>query len=408
MKILIVAMYFPPAGGAGVHRPLNLSRHLAELGFDVHVLAPTNPKWIYADPSLKEPENVTVHRVRNVGPRGRTRSEELAGAGLLSRARTHAAVSFRRVLVPDASVFWSLAAARAAVRLVRREKFDVVLTTSPPISVHLAGLFAKRRTGVTWVADVRDSFLTPDRRRHVRGEARLQRLVARNADAITAATEGFADEMRALHPRGPVETIENGCDFDDFDGLEYRRGDRFRITHTGDVVRGRRDARPFFEALARAEGDPVARFVGGIRVTDTPLLDELELADRIELIPFQPHDKVNALQRDSDALLLVLADAEDAGRKIISAKLYEYLSAGRPILAAVPPDGEAAALIRETGAGVVVAPSDVDGLTAALDDLERRWRNGELDPITLTDEQRAKLSRRERAERLAVLLRKVA
>jgi hypothetical protein len=40
VKVLLVTMYFPPAGGAGVHRPLKLARHLSELGLDVHVLAP--------------------------------------------------------------------------------------------------------------------------------------------------------------------------------------------------------------------------------------------------------------------------------------------------------------------------------------------------------------------------------
>jgi glycosyltransferase involved in cell wall biosynthesis len=407
VKVLIIAMYFPPAGGAGVQRPLKLSRHLADLGFEVHVVAPDDPKWVYRDLSLRIPENVIVHRVKNRGPRARIRSEELAGAGLVSKARTHAAVQFRRVLMPDASVIWSLAAGRAAARLVRELGIDVVLTTSPPISVNLAGLIAKRKTGVPWVADLRDSFLSPDRRRHVRGEARLQRRVAEQADAITAATEGFAAEMRALDPHGPVTVIENGSDFDDFDGLEYRRGDRFRITHTGGFI-SRRDARPFFEALKQAEGNPVARFVGGVRVIDAPLLEELDLGDRLEVIPFQPHDKTNALQRDSDALLLLLADAGEAGRKIISAKVYEYLSAGRPILAAVPPDGEAAALIRETGAGVVVAPTDVDGMAAALGDLARRWRENTLEAPSLTDEQRAGLSRRERAERLAEILRSVA
>jgi glycosyltransferase involved in cell wall biosynthesis len=304
-------------------------------------------------------------------------------------------------------VIWSLAAGRAAARLVEELGIDVVLTTSPPISVNLAGLHAKKKTGVPWVADLRDSFLSPDRRRHVRGEARLQRKVAASANAITTATEGFAAEMRALNPRGPVEVIENGCDFDDFDGLEYRRGDRFRITHTGGFT-SRRDARPFFEALKQAEGDPVARFVGGVRVVDAPLLAELDLGDRLEVIPFQPHDKANELQKDSDALLLLLAESGEAGRKIISSKVYEYLSAGRPILAAVPPDGEAAALIRETGAGVVVAPTDVEGMANALGDLARQWRDNELVAPELSEELRFKLSRRERAERLAEILRKVA
>ena len=88
--------------------------------------------------------------------------------------------------------------------------------------------------------------------------------------------------------------------------------------------------------------------------------------------------------------------------------MFEYLAAERPILAAVPPDGEAAALLRETGAGVVVAPAD-DGMAiaAALSELAGRWRAGELDGTPLSPESASRLSRRARAEELAALLEEV-
>ena len=406
MRILLATMYFPPAGGAGVHRPLKLAGHLADLGHQVHVIAPDDPKWVHRDESLREPVGVAVHRVRNVGPPARLARDVLYGARPFERLGVRALVAFRRVLVPDASVLWSAAAAVGAIRLVRRHGIDVVVTTSPPISVNLVGLAAKRATGVRWVADLRDSFLTPDRRRHVRGERRLARLVARYADAIATATRGIGDEMRALAPRGPVEVIENACDFEEFEGLSYRPGERFRLTHTGSFV-SRREARTFFEALARTNGATVARFVGGLRAADEPFIRELELGERLEVVPFQPHDRTLALQRDSEALLLLLADAGEAGRKILSAKVFEYLAAGRPILAVVPPDGEAAALVRETGAGIVVAPDDVEGIAGAIGELERRWRAGELGPVELSPELRERLSRRERAERLERLLEQV-
>jgi len=289
---------------------------------------------------------------------------------------------------------------------VRRLDIDVVLTTSPPVSVHFAGLAAQRRTNVKWVADLRDSFVSPDRHRHIRGEPQLQRLVARRADAITAATDGFAEEMRALAPRGPVEVIENGSDFESFEGIEYTPGERFRLTHTGTIGSIRRDVRPFLAALARTDGDIVARFVGGMRAVDAALVAELGLEDRVELIPFRPHAETVRLQRDSEALLMVLP-AVDSARKIQSAKIFEYLAADRPVLGLVPPDGEAARLIRRLGAGVVVAPGDVDQIAAALADLERRWREGTLRAPNLSEEDRAGLSRRERAERMSALLERI-
>ena len=56
----MVSLYWPPAGGAGVQRPLKLAGHLAALGHDVHVLAPDDPKWLHRVPSLVSPPGVTV------------------------------------------------------------------------------------------------------------------------------------------------------------------------------------------------------------------------------------------------------------------------------------------------------------------------------------------------------------
>ena len=386
-------------------RPLKLAGHLVELGFDVHVLAPDDPKWVHRDPSLGSPPGVTVHRTRNPGPPA-ARWLDLPDARGVARLRLLARLNARRLSVPDAGVYWSLSSVRTALRIVEREGIDVLLTSSPPISVNLLGALVRGRARIPWIADLRDSPLSPDRRRHIRGERAVARLVARRADAIVTATRGIADEMRELAPRGRVETIENAADFDDFAGLEYTRGDRFRITHTGSFV-GRRDARPFLQALARADG-VVARFVGDFPAADRAYLDELGLEGRVETVDYRPRAETLAEQRAADALLLLLPDTGRAGRGILTTKLFEYLAAGRPILAVVQPDSEAAALVEETGAGTVVAPGDVDGIATALRELERRWRGGELAPLELDDELRRRLDRRERAERLAALLRRVA
>jgi glycosyltransferase involved in cell wall biosynthesis len=88
--------------------------------------------------------------------------------------------------------------------------------------------------------------------------------------------------------------------------------------------------------------------------------------------------------------------------------VFEYLAAERPILAVVPPDGAAAELLRETGAGIVVAPDDIDGMRAALADLDTRFKAGTLDDTQLSEEWRERLSRRTRVEELADLVRSLA
>src|SRR6478672_10132772 len=139
MKLLLVTLYFPPAGGGGVPRPLKFASHLPALGIETHVLAPADPKWVHTDDDLPLPTQAWVHRVRFIGPRGLKPAEELHGKEGLERFGTQARLFGRRLLVPDENVSWNLTALPFAVRLARRERFDAVLTTSPPGSVHLIG-----------------------------------------------------------------------------------------------------------------------------------------------------------------------------------------------------------------------------------------------------------------------------
>ena len=411
MKVLLVTLYWPPAGGGGVQRPLKTATHLPALGIETHVLAPDDPRWVHRDEELEPPTQAWVHRARYVGPEGRRPADELHGTQGLERFSKQVSLFGRRLLVPDENVAWNLTAIPAAARIVREEGIDVVLTTSPPNSIHLIGAAVKRLTGIRWVADLRDSLTGHPHRRTestaVRAKEQTQRviasLVARTADAIVAASEAIADEARTLEPKGQVLTIANGCDFDDFDGLEYTAGERFRITHTGSFF-GKRDPRPFLTALAESKTDAVARFVGDFRPADREFAESLDLGNRLELHPFLPRRQALTLQRDSEALLLLIPEADGRGRGVLSGKVFEYLASERPILAAVPPDGAAAELIRESKAGVIAPPDDPAALREALDGLVSRFHAGSLDGKPLAPRLRKRLDRKARVSELADLL----
>jgi glycosyltransferase involved in cell wall biosynthesis len=417
VKLLLVTLYFPPAGGGGVQRPLKFATHLPALGIETHVLAPDLAGAAPVDDELELPTQAWVHRVRYVGPRGDRPAERLRGKAGLARVGTQAALLGRRMLVPDENMPWSTLALPAALRIARREEIDAVLTTSPPGSLHLVGAAVKKATGAVWVADLRDSLTAhPHRRGNESRLSRLKetaaggvaRLVASQADAIVAASDAIAEEARALKPRGRVVTIENGCDFDDFAALEHRPSERLRITHAGSFY-GKRDPKPFLRALSESGLDDVlVRFVGEMRRSDLDYVEELGLGDRVEVTGYVPRRRSLELQRDSEALLLLIPDAGGRGRGVLSGKVFEYLAAERPILAAVPPEGAAARLVQETGAGVVAPADDVDALRDALVELHARWRAGSLNGTPLAPEWRDRLSRARRVEELADLLRGLA
>jgi glycosyltransferase involved in cell wall biosynthesis len=417
VKVLLVTRHFPPSSGGGVQRPLKFATHLPALGIETHVLTPEAGGSGAAGEELELPTQAWIHRVRYVGPSAARPTEQLSAKQGLARVGTQAALFGRKLLVPDENVPWSTFALPVAVRLVRREGIDVVLTTSPPPSLHLLGAAVKRTTGAAWVADLRDPLTShPHRRGYESQLARVKekavggvgRLVASQADAIVAASDAIAEEIRALEPKGAVFTIENGCDFDDFAGLEHHASDRFRITHAGHF-HGKRDPKPFLRALA-ASGldDVVVRFAGDFRTADREFAESLGLGDRFELLGNVSRRRSLELQRDSDALLLLIPESGGRGRGVLTGKIFEYLAAERPILAVVPPDGAAARLLRDTGAGVVVPSDDVDATREALLDLHRRWKDGRLDGTPLSAEWRTRLSRSGRVEELADVLRSVA
>jgi glycosyltransferase involved in cell wall biosynthesis len=417
VKLLLVTRHFPPSSGGGVQRPLKFATHLPALGIETHVLAPDADGSAPPGAELELPTQAWIHRVRYVGPRAVRPSERLLARQGVARLGTQAALFGRKLLVPDENVPWSTFALPVAIRLVRREGIDVVLTTSPPPSLHLLGAAVKRATGAAWVADLRDPLTAhPHRRGYESQLARVKekavggvgRLVASQADAVVAASDAIAEEMRALEPKGEVVTIANGCDFDDFAGLHHHPSDRLRITHAGHF-HGKRDPKPFLRALAESGlDDAVVRFAGDFRTADREYAESLGLGDRVELLGNVSRRRSLELQRDSEVLLLLIPESGGRGRGVLTGKIFEYLAAERPILAAVPAEGAAARLIRDTGAGVVVPSEDVDALREALLDLHRRWKAGSLNGTPLSDEWRRRLSRDARAEELADVLRSVA
>jgi glycosyltransferase involved in cell wall biosynthesis len=69
-----------------------------------------------------------------------------------------------------------------------------------------------------------------------------------------------------------------------------------------------------------------------------------------------------ALQRRGDALLLLTSPHHVSHA---TGKIFEYLAAGRPIVA-LAEGNEAARIVDETGTGLTVAPDDVEGIMGAL------------------------------------------
>jgi len=401
---LIICHDFPPVGGIAVQRPLKFAKYLGEFGWKVTVLTADHVYSATPDPSLLDeiPEDVQIVRVtdpvskqlarwsgRIVGdgatpasqpsPQARRPLWKRLAWGAWKWAQQHA-------LIPDESVVWAIRAGLAARRIVRRRVIHCIYTTSGPQSTQLAGLIASAFTRTPWIADFRDPW-TDNLHFHHRGwraalERRLERMIFARAAAIVTVTDGFWRLFAAKYPRRALDihVIRNGVDEADFPPAPARRrseGEPFTFFYGGILYPGR-SADALFQAVhlllqsGRVEPSRIRiQFAG---VLDYPghdhharLIRDLGLEAVIEPLGYLPRREALARMLAADATLLIGDQAEQA-KDYVPGKLYEYLYAGRPILAMLR-EGEAADLIRREQAGIIVPPDDPDAISQAMLDL---------------------------------------
>jgi len=373
-SILLVCHFYPPSAGAAVQRPVSMARHLRRMGHRVTIL--TTGAFGRLGP---EEERDVVRTFDLQLLRARLLGERQATPILEAETYTNRPHPLSYVLVPEALVLaWAPFAVARAVALHRRERFDCVITTSPPESGHLAG-WVLQRIGARWIADIRDGWIfesyRPDwpTRLQDRLDRRLERRLMQSADAVTCVAEPLADYFRSELGANAV-VVPNGWDPEALGGTAGHPPDvidpaRVSLVHTGRLEVVDRDPAPLIEALralAREEPAVAARlelvFAGTFTERERELFRSDVAPARIVVAGNLPRREALALQRAADGLLLITAGTR---RHEVTGKLFEYLGVGRPILALA--DGtEAARIVRETEAGLTIAAGDPVAARRAL------------------------------------------
>jgi glycosyltransferase involved in cell wall biosynthesis len=280
--------------------------------------------------------------------------------------------------IPDQEIGWLLPAISRGLNACWREHPDVIYSSAPPWTGHLVAGVIASLTGRPWVADFRDPWARAPWRsaRMLRFEKRaaemLERLVVTTADALMFTTRAARDEFVAHHGdrlADKCHVVRNGCDPATFDGVEgCPPKDRFVLMHAGSLY-GRRNPIPLLRAVASAARhgrlDPARfrlRFVGTVADVDLGrAVSELGLDAVVECVPRVSHRESLVEIRSASALLLL----QPGTTMSVPAKTFEYLAAGRPVLA-LAEEGETAEIVRASGIGVAVAPADEAAIEQGL------------------------------------------
>jgi glycosyltransferase involved in cell wall biosynthesis len=420
--VLIVVHDYPPIYSAGTERVLKFSQHLPDFGYRPIILTTARYGGLSDDAEQKVfRAGDLVHTLFSP-----LRRRKVAGAAASDQVRI-ATVSNQsalgrlrdRAMLPDTKIGWRLPATRLGRRLVAELQPQIIFSSSPPETAHLIAGSLARATGVPWVADLRDGWLfeppVPDlRASSVRRalEGRMERAMAATAAAVVAVTDPIVEDLRERYAGiiGRTATISNGYDAAGFAGLERQRpaDGAFRLTYTGAFSGSSqgRSADSLFAAIAQvAAADPATplrlEIVGPVTDQERSLAERHGIAELVSFLPPVPRREAYQRQMDADALLLVTAPGV---RSVATSKLYDYIGAGRPILALA--EGNAAAeTVRRFGLGVTVAPDNLAAIADGLRELMRRHAAGEGWPGFA--EARRHFERRQLTESLARLFDEV-
>jgi glycosyltransferase involved in cell wall biosynthesis len=376
-SFLVLVHPYPPTPSSGAHRWGGIVKYLRRAGHDVRVVT-SGAFGPLADPDEERGVIRTLDLMASARLRRLAGLQPLARPGSGGGGGAELPGVLTKFVVPDAFLLsWAPMALRAAWSSLRQRPADCVITSSPNESTHLVGMALKRRFGNAWIADLRDGWtferFLPDFPTAAQRSlnASLERRALTRADAVTAATRPIADDLRARHAI-QVEHVPNAWDPDlEPAGAppEPARNGHIRLVHTGMLSGGwGRDPDALFTGLRRLlderpELQERLRFVvaGELSETDTRLIARERLDGVVSSVGYVPRADALRLQREADVLVLVTS--RHAGEA--TGKVFEYLAAGRPIVALAAAN-EAARIVEETGTGVAVDPADPDAVLDAL------------------------------------------
>ena len=427
-KVLILTYYWPPAGGPGVQRWLKFVKNLPALGWEPHVLTVRNGTYSATDEQLtaEVPGNVHVYKTKSRDPFRlytllKGKKDRSVPVALINIDRKRSAVDRiamyirSNFFIPDARKGWIPFAVKEALRIIREEQIDLLVSTGPPHSTHLAGLRIKKECGITWLADLRDPWTSVYYNDMLPRTARTRRIdkgyedrVLMHADAVTVVSRGMKEEFADRNPH--VEVVMNGFDPDDMPpAVQDIPADKFRLTYTGNF-KPNQHVPVLWDALIELleedtafATDFILHFVGNVDDRVAEYFNVHGMRHHLQLTGYVPHSLATAALTDS-ALLLFVVPSSRNNKLIITGKLFEYLASGRPILSVGPTGGDAAAVLGDTGRDGMIDYNDKENMKQCLLRHYHEWKQRGGKPGRLENSRLEKYSRQASAHKMAGIM----
>jgi len=375
-RCLIVTFYFPPTGGGGVQRITKLVKYLSRQEWQFHIITSAASGNLPSDTILLNeiPETVQIDRIP-----------------VSSKTREKAPLPFFKstffmrwisslIFIPDRYKKWIASAKNEILECLQRENYDLVLISTPPYSLAVLAAELTETIHIPVVLDMRDPWTTNPYKIyptawHLKKDRQLERETLEHiqygVSAYASLIEFYKRNIENFNPDN-WRHITNGFDEEDFKQLTPVALDnqQFNIAFSGTFYSHINNPRLLFKAIndlhADLKGKIKFHHIGSSHISLKKMAAAFNLSANIIEWGYHSHKECLNILAGMDAFCFILDSTEAKSNFTVGGKVYEYLRLGKPILALVPPGGEAADLINKNKAGIVVDPHDTEGIKKVL------------------------------------------
>jgi len=360
LKILLVTEYFPPEIGAGSNRAFELSKRWIEKGASVTVITGF-PDY---------PDGVIPEEYKNY----KFLQEEYQGINVI-RTYTVAAPNrgfLKRVISFSSFMFSSIIQGTKA-----SSKQDILIATSPPFSVGIAGYMISRLKRIPFVFEVRDlwpeSIIQLGQLKNkfiIKVLESIERFLYKKSMHIVPVAESTTAVLKKKGiSKSKITVIKNGVNLNEVipqqeDGelrLKLGLNRKTIVTYIGTLGLSHALDRVLETANLLSYKKEVGFLIIGDGAERENLLKKSQQFDlqNVCFIKKVEKEKIASYYSISDILLVPLKDLP-IFKKVIPSKLFEIMAFEKPILISV--DGEARSVVESANSGIYVNPEDPNDL----------------------------------------------
>lgn len=366
MHILIAHQYYLHKNDAGGSRWNQFAKYWAKAGHKITVLAGT----VHYATGKKDARYKGKFLVRE---------REAENVEVL---RCYVSESYNKSFLGRFWAYLSFAISSTLSGLFHIGKCDIIICTSPPLTVGLTGWILSRLKRIPMVFEVRD--LWPEsaidtgvltNKWLIKLSYWLEKKSYSAASWVNALTPAFKqtllEKKNLRHDR--ISMIPNGADLDIFKPSQrnnwvrekHNLGDKFVVTYVGAHGKANHLIQILHAAKLLADHPEVILMLVGDGMEKPMLKEKAEqwVLDNTVFVDSVPKDVIVDYIAASDACTAVLKKV-DTFKTVYPNKVFDYMSSARPVIIAV--NGIVRELVENAKAGIYVEPENAEEFARAV------------------------------------------